>query len=239
MDSKTCKCGHHEAAHIDGRGLCAAVSETPAVCHCVRFDPVEFRLDTITLSHGGHASPDAGMCAMEAVAYIAGEPHSDHPACVSPVIAAALRRWNDNLPDNATRDRLIKPLLPHVIGTAGSAAVENRRAWMATDWLVRVHTPVWLRLAGFEDHARTLEGLERYVDAATARSNQSSVDAARAAVWAAVWDGEGAAAGVAAVWDAEGVAARVAVWESLIPARKALQASFAQLILDMAQERDA
>lgn len=45
-------------------------------------------LDTVTLAHGKHGSPEGGLCLLEAVAYVAGEPHSDHPACVSPVIAA-------------------------------------------------------------------------------------------------------------------------------------------------------
>ncbi|NUR19372.1 MAG: hypothetical protein HOQ12_07535, partial [Gemmatimonadaceae bacterium] len=42
-------------------------------------------LDTITLASGGHASPADGLCVMEAAAYFAREPHSDRPACVSPV----------------------------------------------------------------------------------------------------------------------------------------------------------
>lgn len=57
-------------------------------------------LDTLTLAEGSHPDPDAGMCVMEAVAYFAHEPHSDHPACVSPVIGAFLRRWNDDLDDD-------------------------------------------------------------------------------------------------------------------------------------------
>jgi hypothetical protein len=54
-------------------------------------------LDTLTLQKGAHDSPDAGMCVMEAVAYISGEPFSDHPACASPILSAFLRRWNDDL----------------------------------------------------------------------------------------------------------------------------------------------
>ncbi|HUE25944.1 MAG TPA: hypothetical protein VMP89_04150 [Solirubrobacteraceae bacterium] len=41
-----------------------------------------------TLAYGTHATPDDGRCAMEWVSYLAGEPHSDHPACVSPVLRA-------------------------------------------------------------------------------------------------------------------------------------------------------
>src|SRR5688500_16148045 len=56
-------------------------------------------LEEITLSAGAHKSPEQGMCLLEAVAYVAGEPFSDHPKCVSPVIAAFGRRWNDDLDD--------------------------------------------------------------------------------------------------------------------------------------------
>ena len=41
-----------------------------------------------TLSYGTHSTPDEGRCAMEWVSYLAGEPHSDDPACVSPVLRA-------------------------------------------------------------------------------------------------------------------------------------------------------
>jgi hypothetical protein len=41
-----------------------------------------------TFAHGTHATPDEGRCAMEWVSYLAGEPHSDEPVCVSPVLRA-------------------------------------------------------------------------------------------------------------------------------------------------------
>ena len=55
-------------------------------------------LETVRLESGSH-SPDGVFCAMEFVSYIAGEPWSDHPECVSPVIAAFMRNWNDSLND--------------------------------------------------------------------------------------------------------------------------------------------
>ncbi|MGO9905058.1 MAG: hypothetical protein ACLP4R_01900 [Solirubrobacteraceae bacterium] len=41
-----------------------------------------------TLSYGTHLTPDEGRCAMEWVSHLAGESHSDQPACVSPVLRA-------------------------------------------------------------------------------------------------------------------------------------------------------
>ena len=48
----------------------------------------QLNLETITLEKGAHASFAKGVCAMELVSYIAGEPFSDHPKCTSPVLAA-------------------------------------------------------------------------------------------------------------------------------------------------------
>jgi len=143
-----------------------------------------FDLDTLTLARGNHERRMDGVCLLEAAAWLAGEEHTDHPECVSPVIAAFGRNWNDALED-PPRTRLLKPLLPLMIGTATTAEDEETRAWLATDWLARVHTPAWLRLAGLTSHAEALEGCARIVDAVTARAAQPTLDAARAASAAA------------------------------------------------------
>lgn len=94
-----------------------------------------------TIANGGHPDRSDGLCAMELVAWMAGEPHSDSPDCTSLVLAAFVRTWNDAIPDDETRTRLLKPILPRLIGTRRSAAVEQRRADLAFDWCVRVSTP--------------------------------------------------------------------------------------------------
>ncbi len=63
-------------------------------------------LDGISLKHGMHDSRQDGVCALEAVAWIAGEPHSDHPKCACPVLSDFLRKWNDDLPNDADRNPL-------------------------------------------------------------------------------------------------------------------------------------
>ncbi len=102
-------------------------------------------LDEITLQHGSHKNFEEGACIMELASFIADEPWSDHPKCVSPILGAFLRAWNDAL-DAETRQRL-KPYAERVIGTAGDKAADGRRAWLATDWLVRVCAPAFLDLA--------------------------------------------------------------------------------------------
>ncbi len=185
------------------------------------------------LGKGGHESFEDGMCVMEAVAYVAGKPWSDSPPCVSPTIGAFLRNWNDSLPDDETRDRLLKPLIPKVIGTASTRESDQRRGWMAIDWMVREFTPEWLDLAGLKTEAAALRQCAELKDIASCEScimralipakkkAAAARDATRAAAWDAARDAAGAAARAAAgaaAWaaarDAAGDAAWAAAWDA-------------------------
>src|SRR6185437_15451559 len=138
---------------------------------------------------------EKGACVMELVSWVAGKPWSDSPPCVSPAVGAFMRSWNDSLPSDADRDRRLKPLIPTLIGTKTTDADEQRRAFMAMDWLVRVWTPKWLDLVpALKPHAVALRDCEEICDvaglaAATAklRALRSASAAARAAAWAAAW----------------------------------------------------
>ena len=105
------------------------------------------------LAHGPHATPEDGRCAMEWVSYLAGEPHSDRPACVSPALRAFCVAFNDGLEKNA-RQRL-RPYLARTIGTTHDG-LDEERSWMAMDWLIRVYAPAWLEVAGVSEAARGL-----------------------------------------------------------------------------------
>jgi hypothetical protein len=190
-------------------------------------------LKTLKLESGSH-SPDGQYCLLEAVAFVAGEPWSDQPKCVSKVIGAFGRSWNDTL-DDAGRQRL-KKFIPAMIGTATTSADEMTRAWLATDWLVRTFTPAWLDRAGLHEHAAKLRALDALTSTALARKAQPIIEearrasaaagaAARAAAGDAAWDAPGdaaraaarAAAGNAAwdaAWDAPGDAARAAAGDA-------------------------
>jgi hypothetical protein len=162
------------------------------------------------------------MCAMEAVAFVAGEAHTDTPACACPVIAAFMRRWNDGLPDDARRDLYLKRFIPRLVGSLGPLVVAERRAYLALDWLIRVYTPAWLDLVeATKPYASALRALGEIVDMASAKAAEPVVraataaggGAARAAAWAAAWDAAGDAARAAAwaaAWDAAGDAAEYA-----------------------------
>src|SRR5690242_21404680 len=76
-----------------------------------------FTMTEYHLSHGKHETASEGRCAMEWVAYIAGEPHTDQPVCVSPVLRSFGIALNDNW-DDEQRQKL-RPYLARCIGTAG------------------------------------------------------------------------------------------------------------------------
>jgi len=106
-----------------------------------------------TLAYGTHPNPQDGRCAMEWVAHLAGERHSDQPDCVSPVVRALCVALNDGL--NCTERQRLRPYLTRTIGTADDG-LDQQRAWMALDWLVGVYAPTWLRHAGLTDAAARL-----------------------------------------------------------------------------------
>jgi hypothetical protein len=210
-----------------------------------------------TLHKGAHDASDGQRCAMEWVAYLAGEEHSDHPMCVSPVLGAFGRSWNDAL-DNETRQKL-RPYLARMIGTAGDGRDEER-AWLCTDWLVRVCAPAFMELTpALRESAAVLRQLSPVLSAESARRVSTEImrardesyaarDAAGAAAGDAAWDAAGAAAGGAAggaawgaardaagaAWaaarDAARAAARDAVGDALAPTVRELQASAFDLL---------
>ena len=192
------------------------------------------QLDKLVLDGGAHDSVDKGFCAMELVSWLADEPFSDHPKCVSPVLGQFLRQWNDAL-DDAGRQKL-KPYLSRTIGTAYDGRDEER-AWLCTDWLVRVCAPAWLELAGVKESAAALRALPPILSTAAAKEAQPTIDAGRAAgaaAWAAAWDAAGDAAGDAAwdaAWDAAG--------DALSKTKTELQQSALKLVERMIELKDA
>jgi hypothetical protein len=181
------------------------------------------KLEQIELKAGSHDSPDDGMCVMEAAAHFAGKPFSAYSEDVSRVIGAFLRSWNDSL-DDSSRQRL-KAYVFKVMNTNTGPADDERRAWLATDWLVRTYAPTWLDLAGLD----TAEDAAR--DAVWSAAEDAEA-AGRAAAWSVAEDAE--AAGRAAAWsvaeDAAWNAAMAAGRSALQPTVEALQTSAFDLL---------
>ena len=165
-----------------------------------------------TLAYGTHATPEEGRCAMEWVSYLAGEPHSDDPSCVSPVLRAYCITLNDNLED-APR-QLLRPYLARTIGTADDG-LDAARSWMAMDWLIRSYAPAWLSAANLTAPARQLAGMSPVTDAAELPEALAALRAARRdarAAWSAALGPARPAAWTP--WAAGRAAAREAAWGS-------------------------
>jgi hypothetical protein len=164
------------------------------------------------LAYGTHATPEDGRCAMEWVSHIAGEPHSDDPACVSAVLRAYCTSLNDSLEDGPRQ--LLRPYLARTIGTADDG-LDEERSWMALDWLIRTYAPAWLAAADMTAPARELADLPPVIDAAALKGALAVVKAARRetrATWASALGAARPAAWTA--WAAGRAAAREAAWRS-------------------------
>ena len=132
-------------------------------------------LEAFPLLRGSHSRRDDGMCAMEMVAWLAGESHSDEPSCTCPVLAAYARAFNDLLPDARSRDRWLRPMVPRLINTrVRDRAIVWARAFRAADAAAREFAPA------------TLDALGRPADAAKLRELGPVADRASAAVATAV-----------------------------------------------------
>ena len=142
-------------------------------------------IDTVVLAKGAHDSREDGVCLLEAVAWWAGKAHTDHPPCVSPVLATFGRSWNDGLDDRARQElRRFIPLLP---GTAEDG-LDPARGLLAADWLIRVYLPAFLDAAGLAGHASGLRELAPIIISNRAAAAAPQISAARDAAWDAAWD---------------------------------------------------
>jgi hypothetical protein len=92
---------------------------------------------TVRLSQGKHRGPDHGVCVMELASMLAGEPFSDRPRCVDPVIAGFLRTYNDGVDDVRRQD--LYGLAAEVVGTRASASVQAARARRCIAWAQARH----------------------------------------------------------------------------------------------------
>ena len=142
------------------------------------------QLADLHLEKGGHANPKDGLCFLEAVAYLTGEPHSDRPECVSPVLGSWGRAINDAMPD--ARRQELKVFIFEMVGTAGDGK-DEARSFMCADFAVGVIAPMALDAAGLSDHATKLRELPEIVDKKTAAVAAVAVYRASAAAAVAAY----------------------------------------------------
>ncbi len=98
---------------------------------------------TVKLSKGKHSSPDNGACVMELASMLGGEPFTDHPQTVCPVIGSFLRAYNDSVDDEKRQD--LYAYAAKVVGTRSSAQVQRARAQRLAEWCDGMRSAHWSR----------------------------------------------------------------------------------------------
>lgn len=100
---------------------------------------------TVKLSRGKHTGPEDGACVMELASMLAGEPFTDHPSSVCPVIGSFLRTYNDLVDDR--RRQALYPCASKVVGSRGSRELVRLRAEQLDHLLseLRIRRRPWTR----------------------------------------------------------------------------------------------
>jgi hypothetical protein len=138
----------------------------------------------INLLRGAHRDREAGVCLMEAVAWFAGEAHSDSPQCTDVALAAYGRSLNDRMKDDERH--LLRPLIPRLVGTRGTPELAKRRARLLVDRYLRVDLPAMFRELPNkprEDLAIKFESLTPVVDAKSAAQARDMAREIRDGLW--------------------------------------------------------
>lgn len=139
-------------------------------------------LSIFRLSGGSHKNAEDGVCAMEAVAWLEGLPHSDRPKCTCPVIAAYVRNLNDYMSDD-DRQQLV-PYLPRLVGTV-SKDHERERAEFFLREAAAICEPREGELLG---HIKAVRTAKKHEEVCVA------INAASSAAYAISWWSGGAGA---------------------------------------------
>jgi hypothetical protein len=108
------------------------------------------------------------MCAMEVVAWIAGEPHSDHPQCASPILTSFCIRINDRWKDDERQ--LLLAVIPKLVGTRGDDARHKRQAFAIVNGHIREIVASVLDARNWNDLGDRLRACAPIVNVETARA---------------------------------------------------------------------
>jgi len=111
---------------------------------------------TFRLASGAHPNPQQGTCFMEAVAWMAREPHSDRPQCACPVLGTFGIRLNDRMTDDERK--ALNPLIIKMMNTRSKAHEETRAAHLVQGVVTRILVPIFEAL-GWADVAAIMRAI--------------------------------------------------------------------------------
>lgn len=143
-------------------------------------------LDQFPIRRGSHPTRDDGLCAMEMVAWLAGEEHTDDPHCACSVIASYVRAFNDSLPSDIHRERYLRRLLPRLVNSRGDVRLRRQRAFRVVDHGVRVLAPMLFESLGNPEAAarlRALPQVQSRVQTKAAHDLATELGAPRSVCW--------------------------------------------------------
>lgn len=161
---------------------------------------------------------------LEAVAYVAREPHShsflSRPTCACPVLAAVGSYLNVNW--SAAEIQLLIPLIPHLVGSHSTLQVARRRRYILIDAAIREIAPIGLEAVKWTDLADCLRGLAPIIDVDTSvAAHQISCKVRDEALKRKAYPGADAYAG----WQATAVYQAVADFSATFTSDNSLPAS--------------
>src|SRR5947207_748898 len=84
-----------------------------------------------SVQFNAHNYRSEGTCVMEAVAFIAGDEHSDHPKCTAWSLSNMAIWINDTMDNTAEgaklRNKLLKPIIPELLNTSSKLQRSTHR----------------------------------------------------------------------------------------------------------------
>jgi hypothetical protein len=147
----------------------------------------ELDLSIFHLRHGGHRNPEHGLCVMEAVAFVAGEKHTDQPQCACPVLTRFAQRVNDRMNDGERA--ALTPFILKLAGTRSEDHILQRLHYVARQ-VVKRGLPIIFdyaeiaqpKLKGWAEKFRSIpDDMPLPALAALCREGRDAADAAYAA----------------------------------------------------------
>ena len=99
---------------------------------------------TIRLSAGRHRAPAEGACVVELASMLSGEPFSDQPASVCPVLGSFLRAYNDSVGESRRQD--LYAYAAKVVDSRGDCRVQRARAERLKSWTLELQERRWTRV---------------------------------------------------------------------------------------------
>lgn len=110
-------------------------------------------LPSLSVDYQDHIDFQQGHCTMELVAWLAGEKHTDQPNCACPWLSSLMRQINDEIFNKDERTTALLPLVPYLVGTAGSPELQKRRRLRVRQWVRETIIPHLCAFIGLKEEA--------------------------------------------------------------------------------------